>query len=115
MNAVRASVARWLEAEGPRSRALEMLARGWEMASAGRVVRPLSVPAGVRAVGVGGSTLGGSNKTPLAIALAKAIAVQGEQVVFVGHAYRARPRIARLVSPGDDIREVGDEALLAAR
>jgi len=112
---VRASVARWLEAEGPRSHALQGLARAWEAASAHRVLRPLSVPAGIRAIGVGGSTLGGSNKTPLAIALAKAMAEQGERVVFVGHAYRARPRTARLVSPADDIREVGDEALLAAR
>jgi tetraacyldisaccharide 4'-kinase len=112
---VRASVARWLEAEGPRSRALQLLARGWETASAQRVSRPLSVPASVRAVGIGGSTLGGSNKTPLAMALAQALAERGERVAFVGHAYRARPRTARIVSPADDIRDVGDEALLAAR
>src|SRR5438445_227713 len=37
MTSMRARVARWLEGVGPRSRALEILSRGWETASAGRV------------------------------------------------------------------------------
>jgi tetraacyldisaccharide 4'-kinase len=115
MTSTRALVARWLEGVGPRSRALEILSRGWETASARRVARPLSFPADLRVIGVGGPTLGGSYKTPFAIALATALAERGERVAFVGHAYRARPRRARIVSPMDDVREVGDEALLAAR
>jgi tetraacyldisaccharide-1-P 4'-kinase len=35
-------------------------------------------------------------------------------VAFVGHAYRARPGRARVVSPNDSLLEVGDEALVAA-
>jgi tetraacyldisaccharide-1-P 4'-kinase len=35
--------------------------------------------------------------------------------VLVGHAYRARPGRARLVSPHDPVELVGDEALMAAR
>ena len=66
-------------------------------------------------IGVGGATLGGSGKTPLALAVARALAERGESVAFVGHAYRARPRFARVVAISDDVREVGDEALLAAR
>lgn len=64
---------------------------------------------------IGGATLGGSGKTPLAIALARAIARRGEPVVLVGHGHGARPGRARMVHPDDDVHEVGDEALIAAR
>jgi tetraacyldisaccharide 4'-kinase len=69
----------------------------------------------VRVVAVGGATLGGSGKTPLAIACARELARQGARVAFVGHAYRAHPGRARVVSPDDSLAEVGDEALVAAR
>ena len=91
------------------------LSRAWSVASARALVRSLPVPDGVRVVAVGGATLGGSGKTPLAIACARELARQGARVALVGHAYRARPRRARLVKPGDSLAEVGDEALLAAR
>jgi tetraacyldisaccharide 4'-kinase len=79
------------------------------------VVRRLSAPGHVAIVGVGGATMGGSGKTPLAIECAAELARGGARVVLVGHAYRAAPRRARYVSPGDALDEVGDEALLAAR
>jgi tetraacyldisaccharide 4'-kinase len=79
------------------------------------VRRRLDVPAGVHAIGVGGATLGGSGKTPLAIAVARALAETRRSVALVGHAYRAHPSTARVVTRLDDVREVGDEALLAAR
>jgi tetraacyldisaccharide 4'-kinase len=66
-------------------------------------------------IAVGGATLGGSGKTPLAIACAAALAAGGGRVALVGHAYRAAPGRPRVVSPDDDVRVVGDEALLAAR
>jgi tetraacyldisaccharide 4'-kinase len=78
-------------------------------------VRRLALPRGARIVAVGGATLGGSGKTPLAIACARELAKQGARVALVGHAYRARPRHARVVRPDDSLDEVGDEALLAAR
>ncbi|HEY5146454.1 MAG TPA: tetraacyldisaccharide 4'-kinase [Polyangiaceae bacterium] len=82
----------------------------------GRTVsRRLEAPSGVRVVAVGGATFGGSGKTPLAIACARELAASGARVAFVGHAYRADPRGARVVTPDDDLGEVGDEALLAAR
>jgi tetraacyldisaccharide 4'-kinase len=66
-------------------------------------------------VTIGGATLGGSGKTPLAIACARALSQHHARVALVGHAYRARPGEARVVSVTDDVREVGDEALVAAR
>jgi tetraacyldisaccharide 4'-kinase len=66
-------------------------------------------------VAVGGATLGGSGKTPLAIACAGELASAGASVALVGHAYRARPGRARVVSVHDALGEVGDEALVAAR
>jgi tetraacyldisaccharide 4'-kinase len=59
--------------------------------------------------------LGGSYKTPFSIALAEALAVRGHAVALVGHAYRARPGQARVVTPGDRRAEVGDDALFAAQ
>jgi tetraacyldisaccharide-1-P 4'-kinase len=79
------------------------------------VVRRLDVPAGVAVVAVGGSTFGGSGKTPVAIACAAELASLGVRTALVGHAHRATPGRARLVTPGDELGEVGDEALLAAR
>jgi hypothetical protein len=69
---------------------------------------------GARVIAVGGSTLGGSGKTPLAIACADALHRAGERVALVGHAYRGRPGRPRFVSVGDDVGEVGDEALECA-
>lgn len=64
---------------------------------------------------VGGSTLGGTGKTPVAIAIAQAMARAGASVSLIGHAYRANPGRARVVRPGDSLFEVGDEALVCAR
>ncbi len=84
--------------------------RRWSAA----LCRPLEVPDGVCAIGVGGATLGGSGKTPLAIALCAALAARGHRVALVGHAYGASPGAPRIVTPAHDVREVGDEALEAA-
>ena len=109
------SVARSLE-EGRYDGAIARgLALAWGPVSARGVVRSLPVPPHVRVVAVGGATLGGSGKTPLAIACARELARTGARVAFVGHAFAAHPRHARTVSPADSLAEVGDEALLAAR
>ncbi len=79
------------------------------------VTRPLALPPDVPVVAIGGATFGGSGKTPLAIACAKALARAGARVALVGHAYRARPRRARVVREDDALEEVGDEALVCAR
>ncbi len=69
----------------------------------------------MRVIAVGGATLGGSGKTPVAIAWAHAEAKKRGSVALIGHAYRARPQRARVVSVSDDVAAVGDEALVAAR
>jgi tetraacyldisaccharide 4'-kinase len=66
-------------------------------------------------VTVGGSTLGGSGKTPLAVACTAELARAGVAVTLVGHAYRASPVRARFVASDDRLEDVGDEALVAAR
>ncbi|WP_394832840.1 tetraacyldisaccharide 4'-kinase [Pendulispora rubella] len=113
METVRRALAQSLECgrfSGASARALE---RAWHRWSAPRVARPLQVPDGVVTIAVGGPTLGGSGKTPLALACARFIAEQqSARVALIGHAYRATPRIARVVHPSDDVRVVGDEALM---
>jgi tetraacyldisaccharide 4'-kinase len=109
------AVARSLEEGRLDGTSARLLSRAWGPLAARAVARPLELPAGARVVAIGGATLGGSGRTPLAMACARALAAQGAPVVLVGHAYRARPGEARVVTPGDAAAEVGDEALLAAR
>src|SRR5271155_2411411 len=108
------SVARHLEEGRYRGAISRSLSLAWGEVSTRTLVRTLVVPGHVRVVAVGGATLGGSGKTPLAIACARELARQGARVAFVGHAYRARPGRARVVLPSDALDEVGDEALVAA-
>jgi tetraacyldisaccharide 4'-kinase len=99
------------------------LSGAWSSALAGAyapfatraLARPLVVPRGIATVTVGGTTLGGSGKTRLALAIARELAARGASVVLVGHAYRARPSVARFVSAEDALERVGDEALMCAR
>lgn len=109
---LRALLGRRLEA-GSRAPLARALAVGWGAAAA--VARPLRLPEGVRLVGIGGAVLGGAGKTPLAIALARALAAGGGRPAVIGHAYRARPERPRIVQPDDAVATVGDDALAAAR
>lgn len=90
-----------------------LLTGAWRLATARAISRKLRWPAHVRVVAVGGATLGGSGKTPLAVACAAKLAQAGASVVLVGHAYRAAPRLARVVTETDAVDQVGDEALVA--
>lgn len=109
------AIARSLEEGRLDGAAARLLARAWAPIAARSVVRALALPRGVRVVAVGGATLGGSGKTPLAVACARVLAGQGARVVLVGHAYRARPGRARVVATGNLAADVGDEALVSAR
>jgi tetraacyldisaccharide 4'-kinase len=111
----RAAIARRLESPLRPPLATRLLASVWSLASVRALARPLELPPGASVIGVGGATLGGSCKTPFSIALAEALAARGIRVALVGHAYRADPRRARVVDPGDRVAEVGDDALFAAR
>jgi tetraacyldisaccharide 4'-kinase len=96
---------------GPVARALS---RVWAEVARRQLVRALPRPGHVRLLAIGGATLGGSGKTPLAIACARALADSGVRVALVGHAYGGKPGRARVVSPADPLADVGDEAILAA-
>ncbi|HEY2512170.1 MAG TPA: tetraacyldisaccharide 4'-kinase [Polyangiaceae bacterium] len=112
---VRLEIARRLEAGTWRGPLARGLATGWGALASRSLARPLVWPAEVKGIAIGGATLGGGGKTPLAIACTAWLAAQGARAAYVGHGYRARPGLARFVSPADPLAEVGDEALLAAR
>jgi tetraacyldisaccharide 4'-kinase len=69
---------------------------------------------GVPVVVIGNLTAGGSGKTPLALALAEALAVHGRRPGFVSRGYGGSATSARPVARDDDPRVVGDEPLLLA-
>jgi tetraacyldisaccharide 4'-kinase len=115
LDQARLRVARGLESgewDGLASRALSS---AWSTIASRTLARPLVCPANGRVVAVGGATLGGSGKTPLAIACARAIARGGERVAFVAHGYRGTVGAPRVVRVDDEVAVVGDEALVAAR
>src|SRR4051812_11551403 len=75
---LRARAGRRLERGAPGSPIARALAGAWSAVAARAIARPLRLPEGARVVGVGGATLGGAGKTPVAIALARALAERGE-------------------------------------
>ena len=105
-------IARRLERGEPGGSLAHVASQAW--AAAVNIERPLRWRSGARVIVVGGSTLGGSGKTPLAIACAEALHRAGTRVALVGHGYRAHPGRPRFVSERDDVRAVGDEALECA-
>ena len=82
----------------------EMFRRGW------RDSERLPVPVVV----VGNVTVGGAGKTPLALALADALAARGRRPGFVSRGYGGGDEGPRAVIPTDDPHVVGDEPLLLA-
>jgi tetraacyldisaccharide 4'-kinase len=109
-----ADIARSLESGrgGPVSAAASHV---WGAVAGLSLAKPLAFPADRRVIVVGGATLGGSGKTPLAIECARYLASLGERTAFVGHAYGAAPPEPMVVSLRDHVSCVGDEALVAAR
>jgi tetraacyldisaccharide 4'-kinase len=77
------------------------------------VLRSLRVPRAV--VVVGNLTVGGSGKTPLVEALARALAARGRRPGVISRGYGGAAIEAREVMPNDDPAIVGDEPLLLAR
>ncbi len=92
-----------------------LLSRPWELVADRALERPVDVPPWATVIAVGGATLGGSWKTPLAVACARVLAGSGVRVALVGHAYGAHPGRARVVQTSDRLDAVGDEALVCAR
>jgi tetraacyldisaccharide 4'-kinase len=69
----------------------------------------------VPVVVVGNIAVGGTGKTPLALALAAALAQRGCNPGLVSRGYGGQNVAPRAVRIGDDPQEVGDEPLLLAR
>lgn len=66
-------------------------------------------------VSVGNLSAGGAGKTPLVIALAKALTARGVQVDVLSRGYGRCSSLPILVDPGGTAEEFGDEPLLIAR
>ena len=64
---------------------------------------------------VGNLVVGGSGKTPMVIALARALTARGLRVGLLARGYRTRKAGARLIDATTPLAEAGDEALLLAR
>jgi tetraacyldisaccharide 4'-kinase len=64
---------------------------------------------------VGNVNVGGAGKTPLALALANALAERGRHPAIVSRGYGGSNVMPRAVAPGDDPQVVGDEPLLYAK
>ncbi len=66
-------------------------------------------------VSIGNLSTGGSGKTPLTIALAKALASRGLRVDVLSRGYGRKSKLAARVCPGGTAEDFGDEPLLIAR
>lgn len=78
--------------------------------------RSIPYRAGARVICVGNLTVGGSGKTPLAIALAKMLQKRGARIAFLTRGYGRHRHKPILVNANlHDANAVGDEALLLAR
>ena len=87
---------------------------GASVAWRSRLARPYRPTA--RVVCVGNLTAGGTGKTPVAIAVAKALESRGLKAVFLSRGYGGREPGPLLVDPArHDASDVGDEPLLLAR
>ena len=66
-------------------------------------------------VSIGNLSTGGSGKTPLTIALAKALTARGLRVDVLSRGYGRKSQLATRVDPEGSAEEFGDEPLLIAR
>lgn len=87
--------------------------RGLPLAHDPDPVRTVALPAAA-VIGVGGALLGGSGRTPLALAVAEHYAGRAP-LAFVSHGYGGQAARPVRVDAQHGVREVGDEAVLAFR
>ena len=90
---------------------LALLLREWRLGTRLEPVRRLRWPV----VSIGNLSTGGAGKTPLTIALAKALERRGLRVDVLSRGYGRRSQRAARVDPDGTAEEFGDEPLLIAR
>jgi tetraacyldisaccharide 4'-kinase len=90
---------------------LALAFRERRLASGSEPVRGLRLPV----ISIGNLSTGGSGKTPLTIALAKALTARGFSVDVLSRGYGRISRTAVRVDPAGTAEEYGDEPLLIAR
>ena len=110
--AARRRVEAWLDAGRLPGLAVEALTAPLVFA---RSERRVTLGARAPTVGVVGASLGGSGKTPVAVACVAHLCGLGVPTALVGHGYGGAVAAATLVTPGASARAVGDEAVVAAR
>jgi len=90
---------------------LGLLLRERRLASGREPIRRLRLPV----VSIGNLSTGGAGKTPLAIALAQALAARGIATDVLSRGYGRRSQASARVDPAGTAQEYGDEPLLIAR
>jgi tetraacyldisaccharide 4'-kinase len=90
---------------------LALALREFELRSGLKPVRRLGWPV----VSIGNLSAGGAGKTPLAVALARALAARGLQVDVLSRGYGRRSALPLRVDPSGAAENFGDEPLLIAR
>jgi tetraacyldisaccharide 4'-kinase len=105
----------WWQRPGLMSALLAPLAAGYGLEAARRMKRQ-GVRAGVPVICVGNFTLGGSGKTPAAIAIAEMLAAAGRNPALLTRGYGGSEAGPLIVDPHrHNAAKVGDEALLLAQ
>ncbi len=90
---------------------LALVWRGLRLRFGVEAVRRLRFPV----VSIGNLSTGGSGKTPLTIALARALARRGVRVDVLSRGYGRQSRLAARVLPDGTAEDFGDEPILIAR
>jgi len=104
----------WWRKAGPQAALLAPVAAGYGLIAARRMART-GARAGVPVLCVGNFTLGGTGKTPTAIAIAQMLAAAGETPFCLSRGYGGSVTGPKLVNVHHDpASQVGDEALLLA-
>lgn len=109
-SSVRARWSQRLEQGAWTGRFSTLMSAAWNRAA--RPVRPLLLPERATVIGVGGATLGGSGKTPLAMEIARRLASAGIPSAVAASSYRTGIRVTRPVTSEDSPESVGDEAVM---
>ena len=101
--------------DGALAHALAPLSWAWAAGARARHAGATPARAGAPVICVGNLTVGGTGKTPVALALLRQLRERGRQPHALTRGYGGRQKGPLRVEPGHAAGEVGDEALLLAR